>query len=109
VQFTLRCEATINPIPAETEQARVPTWTRRGCASAATTTANIAMAAMEAKNLGDIFFPLVALELTAKRKGERNYPANAGQRPSAGAAQRLCLIAASRRRGPSMNWKPALL
>jgi hypothetical protein len=30
---------------------------------------------MEAKNLGDIFFPLVAQELTAKRKGERNYPA----------------------------------
>jgi hypothetical protein len=30
---------------------------------------------MEAKNLGDIFFPLVAQELTAKRKGERNYSA----------------------------------
>jgi hypothetical protein len=58
----------INPIPAETEQDRVPTWTRLGCASAATVAASIVMAAIEAKNLEDIFLPLVAQELTAKRK-----------------------------------------
>ena len=69
----LRCEATINPIPAETEHERLPTWTRRGCASAATAAASIAMAAIQAKNLGDIFLPLVAQE-PAKRMSEITEP-----------------------------------
>jgi hypothetical protein len=48
----------MRPMPAETEHDRVPTWTRRGCASAAAAAATIAMPTIGAKkDLRDIFFP----------------------------------------------------
>jgi hypothetical protein len=45
-------------MPAETEHDRVPTWTRRGCASATTAAASMAMpATADKKYLGDMFLP----------------------------------------------------
>jgi hypothetical protein len=45
-------------MPAETEHDRVPTWTRRGWASAATAVASIAMPATDdKKDLEDTFLP----------------------------------------------------
>jgi len=54
----MRCEATMRPMPAETEQDSVPTWTRLGCASATTAAASVAMpATADKRDLGDMFFP----------------------------------------------------
>src|SRR5690348_15204118 len=58
LQFTLRWDATMKPMPAETEHDSVPTWTRRGCASATAAAASIAMPATDdKKDLGDTFLP----------------------------------------------------
>jgi hypothetical protein len=52
-------------MPAETEHDKVPTWTRRGCASAAAAVASIAMLANGAKkDLGIMFLPSAVLKLT---------------------------------------------
>ena len=44
---------TLRPIPAETEHERLPTWTRRGCASAAATAVAIVDQARD-RTLGSI-------------------------------------------------------
>src|SRR5436190_2537956 len=44
-------------MPAETEHDRVPTWTRRGCASATTAASTAMPTTDDQRNLGDMFFP----------------------------------------------------
>ena len=59
----------MRPIPAETEHERVPTWTRRGCASAAAAVTSIAMPATGAKkDLAIMFLPSAVLKLTTRTR-----------------------------------------
>src|SRR5262249_57780995 len=70
LKFNLGWDEMFGPIPAETEHERLPTWTRRGCASAAATAASIAMLAIGAKkDLRDIFFlPSAVPKLTTRTR-----------------------------------------
>ena len=59
----------MRPMPAETEHERVPTWTRRGCASAPAAVASIAMLAIGAKkDLAIMFLPPAVLKLTTRTR-----------------------------------------
>src|SRR6516164_6318509 len=93
----------MRPIPAETEHDRFPTWTRRGCASAAATAASIAMLAIGAKkDLRDIFFtslPLPSPKLTTRTRFTRLQTKTTGTksgkanlRPLSLKQSRLCLL-----------------